>query len=69
MGNPNGQAMMLSHGYGCDQTMWRYVTPAFEDVYKIVLFDHVGAGNSDLAAFNTGKYAKLEGYARDVLEI
>ena len=47
--------IMFSHGYGCDQNMWRFVAPAFENDYKIVLFDHVGAGNSDLTAFDKGK--------------
>ena len=63
------QVMLFAHGFGCDQNMWRYVTPAFEDDYKIVLFDHVGAGNSDLSAYDTHKYAQLEGYAEDVIEV
>ena len=61
--------MIFAHGYGCDQNMWRFVTPAFEEDYKIVLFDHVGAGDSDLAAFVRDKYATLDGYASDILEI
>ena len=63
------KALMFAHGYGCDQSMWRAVTPAFEDKYKIVLFDYVGAGLSDSAAFNRTRYSTLRGYAQDVLEI
>lgn len=63
------QVMLFAHGFGCDQNMWRSVTPAFEDDYKIVLFDHVGAGNSDHTAYNSEKYAQLEGYAADIVEI
>lgn len=63
------QAIMFAHGFGCDQNMWRYVVPAFEENYKIVLFDHVGAGGSDLSAFIPQKYEKLEGYADDIIEI
>jgi sigma-B regulation protein RsbQ len=63
------QAMIFAHGFGCDQHMWRLVAPAFEDRYRIVLFDHVGAGNSDLAAYDAVKYSTLQGYAEDVLEI
>ena len=63
------QIIMFSHGFGCDQNMWRYVTPAFEQNYKIVLFDHVGAGGSDISAFIPEKYNKLEGYADDIIEI
>lgn len=63
------QVMMFAHGFGCDQNMWRYVAPAFEENYKVVLFDHVGAGNSDLSAFVPKKYEKLEGYADDIIEI
>lgn len=60
---------MLAHGFGCDQNMWRFVTPAFEDGYRIVLFDHVGAGKSDISQYNPAKYQSLEGYADDVIEI
>lgn len=63
------QVMMFAHGFGCDQNMWRHVTPAFEEHYKIVLFDHVGGGLSDLSAFIPTKYEKLEGYADDINEI
>jgi sigma-B regulation protein RsbQ len=61
--------MVFAHGYGCDQTMWRSVAPAFEDDYRVVLFDHVGSGRSDPAAFERGKYSTLSGYAADVLEL
>ena len=61
--------MLFAHGFGCDQNMWRFVAPAFEDDYRVVLFDHVGGGKSDLTAYRREKYAKLDGYADDVLEI
>lgn len=61
--------MMFSHGFGCDQNMWRFVYPAFQADYKIVMFDHVGAGNSDLSAYSYKKYDNLEGYAQDIVEI
>ena len=61
--------MVFAHGFGCDQNMWRFVTPAFERDYKIVLFDYVGSGNSDLKAYDPGRYSRLDGYAEDVLEI
>src|SRR4051794_15585546 len=63
------KAMVFAHGYGCDQNMWRLITPAFQNDYKIVLFDHVGFGNSDLSAFDSVRYADLNGYAQDVLDI
>lgn len=63
------QPMLLAHGFGCDQHMWRFITPAFEEDYKIVLFDFVGSGKSDIAAYNPERYATLQGYAKDVLEI
>jgi sigma-B regulation protein RsbQ len=61
--------IVFAHGYGCDQNMWRYVAPAFEADHKVVLFDHVGAGESDISAFDRQKYRTLGGYAHDVLEI
>ncbi len=61
--------MLFAHGFGCDQNMWRYVAPAFEDDHQVVLFDHLGAGRSDLAAYDADRHASLDGYARDVLDI
>lgn len=63
------QVMLFAHGFGCDQAMWRYVAPAFEADYKVVLFDYVGCGKSDWSAYERDRYSTLEGYARDVLEI
>jgi len=68
--NGNGEnVIMFAHGFGCDQNMWRYVYPAFQENYTTVLFDHVGAGNSDLSAYSFQKYDELEGYAEDIIEI
>jgi sigma-B regulation protein RsbQ len=63
------RTMLLAHGYGCDQVMWRFLSPAFQDEYRVVLFDHVGAGKSDLSQYSREKYGSLNGYADDVLEI
>ncbi|KUL42516.1 alpha/beta fold hydrolase [Actinoplanes awajinensis] len=68
-GRESGQPMLFAHGYGCDQNMWRLVTPAFAGTHRIVSFDHVGNGRSDLTAYDDAKYASLDGYATDVLEI
>jgi len=68
-GLADGRPMLFAHGYGCDQNMWRYVTPAFEDEYRVVVFDHVGAGGSDVKAYDREKYDSLQGYADDILEI
>src|SRR4029079_3081546 len=63
------RAMIFVHGFGCDQNMWRFVAPAFEEDFKTVLFDHVGAGGSALKADCSAKYASLDGYADDLIEI
>jgi sigma-B regulation protein RsbQ len=68
-GRLDGPPMLFAHGFGCDQTMWRHVAPAFADDHRIVLFDHVGAGRSDLSAYDRTKYDSLAGYADDVLEL
>ncbi|MGN6128954.1 MAG: alpha/beta fold hydrolase [Nocardioidaceae bacterium] len=68
-GRPDGQPMVFAHGFGCDQNMWRHVAPAFEDRYRVIVFDYVGAGGSDLSAYDPAKYSSLEGYADDVLEL
>jgi sigma-B regulation protein RsbQ len=61
--------MIFAHGYGCDQNMWRFVVPAFVESHRAVLFDHVGAGQSDQSAYDKQKYGTLRGYADDVREI
>jgi sigma-B regulation protein RsbQ len=61
--------MVFAHGFGCDQNMWRFVAPAFEPDFRTVVYDHVGAGSSDLSAYDTVKYSTLGGYARDLVEI
>ena len=61
--------MVFAHGFGCDQSMWRFVAPAFEATHRVVLFDHVGAGGSDLRAYDPQRYGSLDGYADDVVQI
>ncbi len=63
------QTMMFAAGFGCDQNMWRFVAPYFEEMYQVVLFDYVGAGKSDITKYAPEKYSTLEGYAQDVLDI
>ena len=63
------QPMLFAHGFGCDQNMWRFVTPAFEEDYRVVLFDYVGSGKSDLQAYSPERYGNLEGYTQDVLDV
>ena len=67
-GDPAGRPMVFAHGFGCDQHMWRAITPAFEG-YRIVLFDHVGHGGSDRTTYSRAAYDTLHGYADAVLEI
>jgi sigma-B regulation protein RsbQ len=63
------RAMVFAHGFGCDQNMWRHVAPAFERDFKVVVFDQVGAGGSDLSAYDATRYADLSGYSDDLIEI
>ncbi|MET8166490.1 alpha/beta hydrolase [Streptomyces sp. NPDC005329] len=68
-GNPQGPTVVLAHGFGCDQNMWRLTVPALVEKYRVVMFDYVGSGRSDLSAFSEDRYASLDGYARDVVEV
>ena len=61
--------MLFAHGFGCDQNMWRFVAPAFEDDYQVVLFDYVGSRQVGLAAYDAERYSTLDGYAQDVLDV
>lgn len=68
-GRAEGPVMVFAHGFGCDQDMWRKLVPFFAKGYRLVLFDHVGAGRSDAAAYDPVKYGSLDGSAADLLEI
>lgn len=63
------RTLVFSHGYGCDQNMWRHVAPGFEDTHRVISFDHVGYGGSDVSAFDPKRLGDLRGYARDVLDV
>lgn len=65
----NGPVMLYAHGFGCNQRMWDRVTPAFAESHRQVLFDYVGSGQSDISAFDATRYATLQGYAQDVLDV
>lgn len=68
-GDADGRPMVFAHGFGCDQEMWRLVVPEFEGDHRVVRFDHVGSGRSDLSAYDPVRYGSLDGYASDVVEI
>jgi sigma-B regulation protein RsbQ len=63
------KTLVFSHGYGCDQNMWRHVAPGFEATHRVITFDHVGYGGSDMSAFDPKRLGDLRGYARDVLDV
>jgi sigma-B regulation protein RsbQ len=69
MGPSAGPVVVLAHGFGCDQNMWRLVVPALAERYRVVLFDYVGSGGSDASAWTGERYSSLHGYARDVVEV
>jgi sigma-B regulation protein RsbQ len=61
--------MVMAHGFGCDQQMWRFISPAFEDSHRLVLFDHLGCGRSDLSAYDPQRHTSVAGYADDVVAL
>ncbi|GAB2466360.1 hydrolase [Hymenobacter qilianensis] len=63
------QAMVFVHGFGCNQRMWRLVAPAFEAHYQVILLDLVGAGQSDLTAYDPARYSSLAAHAEDIREV
>lgn len=68
-GVADGRPLVFVHGFGCDQAMWRFVTPDFEVDHRVVLLDLVGSGNSDLSAYDPQRYGSLHGYASDIVEV
>jgi sigma-B regulation protein RsbQ len=68
-GNPAGPSIVFAHGFGCDQHMWRLMTPQFESEFHVVVFDHVGFGASDRASWDVTRHADLQTYATELLEV
>ncbi|MDG9718037.1 alpha/beta hydrolase [Streptomyces sp. DH24] len=68
-GPDDGPVVVLAHGFGCDQNMWRLIVPALAKQYRVVLFDYVGSGGSDLSTWSQERYSSLHGYAQDVVEV
>ena len=69
VGPDSGRAVVLAHGFGCDQNLWRLAVPALAERHRVVLFDYVGSGGSDLSAWSEQRYSSLDGYAQDVVEV
>lgn len=69
MSGKGDQTIVFAHGFGCDQNMWRFVAPEFEDDYRVVLFDYLGMGGSDRRAYDPKRYGSLSAYAEDLVEI
>lgn len=63
------KTLVLAQGFGCDQNMWRFLTPTLSKHFRLVLFDYVGSGGSDISAFDRKRYSSLEGYANDLLDV
>lgn len=63
------RTLLFAHGFGCDQHMWRHVAPAFEHDHRVICFDHLGSGQSELSAYDSRRHATLQGYADDVLAL
>lgn len=68
-GRADGPVLLLAHGFGCDQNMWRPVIPMLAGDFRLVLFDYVGSGRSDPSAWSERRYSSLQGYASDVLDV
>ncbi|MFF8287611.1 alpha/beta fold hydrolase [Streptomyces sp. NPDC016309] len=69
IGREDGPVLLLAHGFGCDQNLWRLVAPVLAEDHRVVLFDYVGAGESDPSAWSAERYSTLDGYAEDVLDV
>ncbi|PKW12051.1 sigma-B regulation protein RsbQ [Streptomyces sp. 1222.5] len=68
-GPADAPAVVLAHGFGCDQNLWRLIVPALAERHRVVLFDYVGCGGSDLSAWTEERYSSLYGYAQDVADV
>lgn len=63
------QFIVLAHGFGTDQSVWKHLVPHLVNDYKVILFDNIGAGTTNPDYFDFERYSTLEGYAYDLLAI
>ncbi|GAA5152564.1 alpha/beta hydrolase [Nocardioides marinquilinus] len=68
-GRVDGEVLVLLHGFGCGQEMWRLVAPALERDHRVVTFDLPGSGAADPAAYDAVRHGSLEGYRDDVVAL
>jgi sigma-B regulation protein RsbQ len=69
VGAEDGPVLLLAHGFGCDQNLWRPLVQRLQSRFRLVLMDHVGSGAADPDAWDEEKYSSLGGYAADLVEI
>lgn len=69
LGPDDAPVLLFAHGFGCDQGMYRRILPFFVDAFRVVLFDHVGSGGSNLDSYDPVEYGSLDRYATDLLEV
>lgn len=69
LGPASAQVLVFAHGYGTDQSTWRRIAERFATDHRVVLFDYVGSGRSDLSAYDERRYDSLQGYADDLIEV
>lgn len=63
------QVIVLAHGFGTDQSVWKHLVPHLLEDYRVVMYDNMGAGTTNPEYFDFNRYSTLEGYAYDLLTI
>lgn len=63
------QTVVLAHGFGTDQSVWKHLVPHLIEEYQVVLYDNMGAGTTNPDYFDFQRYSSLEGFAYDVIAI
>lgn len=69
VGAADGPLILLAHGFGCDQQLWRPIVDRLQSEFRLLLIDHVGSGESDPGSWDEQKYSSLAGYAADVVDV
>ncbi|KAJ8900017.1 hypothetical protein K2173_024130 [Erythroxylum novogranatense] len=63
------QTLVLSHGYGTDQSVWHYLVPCLAFYFKVVVFDLVFAPNVNPILYDPHKYSSFSGYSTDLIDL
>lgn len=61
--------VVISHGFGTDQTAWHAIRPWLDARFRVVSFDLAGAGPNGTRTYDRHRHRSIYGFADDLIDI